>query len=152
MFALNWTRELITNDGLEAMAPLPATRPLDVAPHALAPIAGAAGGVIAAALILLTGAMATPLTLALGGTAALLYLGTAMVSGQRGAALLDLGAAATAAGVAMLAAGPPASALLVHAVWGILRGAQPAAAPGRRFAASWAAFHASAALLLGVGA
>ncbi len=84
MVALNWTRDLAADDGLEGMAPLPATRPLGVSQHALAPIAGAAGGVIAAALILLTGAMVTPLTLALGGTAAILYLGTAMVSGRRG--------------------------------------------------------------------
>lgn len=152
MYALNWSREITADDGLEGLAPLPAARPLNAARHALAPVAGMAGGVIAAALILLSGTLTGPLTLALGGTAAIVYLGTALISGRRGAALLDLSAAIAAAWIAMLAIGPAASALLIHAVWGILRGAQPGVAPGRRFAAAWAAFHATAALLLGVGA
>jgi hypothetical protein len=149
MYALNLNTHLAADDGLEPLAPMPAVRR---ATHRTAgPAVAAAGGVLLAALIALAGPFAASLVLALGGTAALVYLGTAMVSGSWRAAALDLGAAFTAAAVAATAAGPAVSALLVHALWGILRGACPKAAPGHRFAGSWAAFHASAALLLGFG-
>lgn len=149
MYTLNLNTQLAADDGLEPLAPMPAVRL--ATRRALGPAGAAAGGVLLAALIALAGPFAASLVLALGGTAALVYLGTAMVSGSWRAAALDLSAAFTAAGIAAAAAGPAVSALLVHALWGILRGACPNAAPGRRFAGSWAAFHATAALLLGFG-
>jgi hypothetical protein len=158
MYALNWSRASNIDDGLEPLAPLPAQvaapggeKMGETARQTLAPAYAAAGGALAAALILLTGPFAPALTMALGGAAALAYLGTALIAARAGAAALDLGAAAGAAATAMLALGPAVSALLVHAVWGILRSSGPAIAPGRCFAMSWAAFHATAALLLAVG-
>lgn len=156
MYALNHTWEHAGDDGLEPLAPFhPATHG-NTARRAIhgawAPAGGATAGVLIAVLFLLTRPFASTLVLAMGGTAAFVYLGTALVSGRPGAASLDLGAALTAFGVALAAVGPAVSALLVHVVWGILRGASHGTAPGRSFAAAWAALHATAALLLGFGA
>jgi hypothetical protein len=157
MHALNldWPREF-ADDGLEALAPV--SRPSvthtrnSAAPATRGPAAAAMAGVLIAVLAMLAAPFTAPLVLALGGAAGLLYLGTAMVSGRLDAAALDLAAAAAAIGVAVTGAGPAVSALLVHVVWGVLRGALPGASPGRCFTASWAAMHAMAALLLGFGA
>jgi hypothetical protein len=153
MYTPNWLYASQADDGLEPLAPVPAAAPSTpgITAQALAPVLAAASGVLIAALILLTGAPAPTLTIALGGAAALAYLGTALLAARPGVAVLDLGAALGAAGLAIFATGPAVSALLVHAVWGILRGSGSGAAPGRCFATSWAAFHATAALLLGVG-
>jgi hypothetical protein len=150
MYALNfnWHPRSATDDGLEALAPHPQ------APAVVrggVPAAAAVAGIGVAVLITLTGAFAESVILALGGTGALLYLGTAMVAGRAGPALLDLSAAVAALWVAVAAAGPAISVLLVHVIWGVLRGALPGAAPGRNFAAAWAAMNAMAALLLGFG-
>lgn len=156
MYALNWTRDLAMDDGLEPLAPIdpPAQMAATgrVVHGALAPVTAAMGGVLVAMLVIMTGPFATTLAVALGGTAALVYLGTALLSGRPGVAALDLAAATATIWIALAAAGPAVSVLLVHVVWAILRGAWPGAAPGRRFAASWGAFHATAALLLGFGA
>ena len=156
MYALNWTRDLTVDDGLAPLAPIDPRAHMAatgrVLHEALAPVTAAVGGVFVAMLLIMTGPFADTLAVALGGTAALVYLGTALISGRPGAAALDLGAATATAWIALAAAGPAVSVLLVHVVWGILRGAWPGAAPGRRFAVSWAAFHATAALLLGFGA
>jgi len=156
MYALNWTRNLPVDDGLEPLAPVNAFAHAPSAARAMhgawGPAAAAMAGLVIAVLVMLTGDLAAPLILALGGTAAFAYLGTALLSGRVGVAALDLTAAVAAAGIALAGAGPAVSALLVHVVWGILRGAWPGAAPGRGFAASWAALHATAALLLGFGA
>lgn len=156
MYALNWNRDFTADDGL---APLASSNTRPRAPGAAlamqtawAPAAAGGAGVLIAVLIMLAGPFAGPLVLALGGSAGFVYLGTALVSGRAGVAALDLGAAVAAIGIAVTAPGPAVSALLVHAVWGILRGALPGASPGRSFAASWAALHATAALLLGFGA
>ncbi len=152
---LNWTREFTADDGLEALAPLSraALEPTRVtATHAgRGPAIAALAGLLIAVLIMLAAPFTASLVLALGGAAAFVYLGTALVSARLDAATLDLGAAAAAIGLAVTGAGPAVSVLLVHVVWGVLRGALPGAAPGRRFAASWAAMHAVAALLLGFG-
>ena len=154
MYALNWTRDVTVDDGLEPLAPFarPAVAPAGALPGSWAPATAALGGLLIAVLIMLTGPFAQPLVLALGGGAAFVYLGTAMISGRPGAAALDLAAAVASAGVALAATGPVAGALLVHVVWGVLRGASSDAAPGRSFATSWAALHATAALFLGFGA
>jgi len=156
MHALNWTRELAPHDGLEPLAPITPAAHLAASERvvhgALAPVTAAMGGVLVAMLVIMTGPFADTLAVALGGTAALVYLGTAAISGRPGVAALDLAAATAATWIALAAAGPAVSVLLVHVVWAILRGAWPGAAPGRRFAVSWAAFHATAALLLGFGA
>ena len=157
MYALNWNRDFTAEDGLVALAPFDphagTAGALRGAVHSSwAPAVAGGGGVVVAALIMLAGPFAGPLVLALGGSAGFVYLGTALVSGRLGVAAFDLGAAVAAIGIAVAAPGPAISALLVHAVWGILRSALPGAAPGRCFAASWAAFHATAALLLGFGA
>jgi hypothetical protein len=152
MQALDWTRDSSTYDGLEPLAPMPAQIALPSARFALTPMVGAAAGGITAILISLFGSFGNVLIATLGGTAALLYLGTAMVSGRRAPALFDFGTAGVAAGLAISATAPAIAPLLVHAVWGILRGTWSGVAPGRRFSAAWAAFFATAALLLGVGA
>lgn len=153
---LNWTRESTLDDGLEALAPLthaapgPARARAALAGHG--PAAGVMAGVLIAVLTMLAAPMTQPLVLALGGTAAFVYFGTALVAGRLAAALLDLAAAGAAISIAVAGAGPAVSALLVHVVWGVLRGALAGASPGRRFTTSWAAMHAVAALLLGFGA
>lgn len=155
-FPFNWPPRHALDDGLEAIAPLasgPPASTLALAPPALwAPAAAAAAAVLVAVLVTLSGAMATPLVLAMGATAAFLYVGTATLSAHPGAAALDVAAAVAAVGVAVTGAGPAVSVLLVHVVWGLLRGAWPGKAPGRHFVAAWASFHATAALLLGFGA
>lgn len=156
MYALTcWKTDFTADDGLEVLAPVASASPtsagIDTVMEAWRPAGGAALGVALAVLITFAGALAGPLTLALGGGAAFVYLGTAMISGRAGAAALDLAAAVAAVWLALAAAGPAVSALLVHVVWGVLRGACPDAAPGRSFAMSWAAMHAVAALLLGLG-
>jgi hypothetical protein len=153
MYALNWTREFTADDGLEPLSPLPLPAAAPALPERTAwvPAVAALGGLAIAVLIMLTGPLAQPLVLALGGTAGFVYLGTALISARPGAAALDLVAAAASAGIALAAAGPAASVLLVHVVWGVLRSARPEAAPGRVFATSWAALHATAALFLGFG-
>jgi hypothetical protein len=152
----NWPQRYALDDGLEALAPLapglPASNPAIARRAVWVPAAAAVAGIIVAVLITLSGSMAHPLVLALGATAAFLYAGTAMISAHPGAAALDVAAAVAAVGIAVTGAGPAVSVLLVHVVWGLLRGAWPGRAPGRRFAAAWAAFHATAALLLGFGA
>ncbi|HRP86733.1 MAG TPA: hypothetical protein PLS34_04340 [Gammaproteobacteria bacterium] len=157
---LNWTRELTADDGLDALSPLaPVAVAVAVEPAraraaraGLGPATGAMAGVLVAVLAMLAAPMTQPLIFALGGAAGFVYLGTALVSGRLDAALLDLAAAAAAIGIAVTAAGPAVSVLLVHVVWGVLRGALVGAAPGRRFTTCWAAMHAVAALLLGFGA
>ena len=157
---LNWTREIDADDGLEALAPIslaapgPARMRTAHAGHgsAAGAMAGAMAGVLVAVLTMLAAPMTPALVLALGGAAGFVYLGTALVSGRLDAALLDLVAAGAAIGIAVTGTGPAVSALLVHVVWGVLRGALAGAAPGRRFTTSWAAMHAVAALLLGFGA
>jgi hypothetical protein len=155
MYALNWTWDFSSEDGLEPLAPFqPATHAPSVGREmhgAWGPVAGAMTGVLIAALLMITGPFAVPMIYALGGTAAFAYLGTALVSARLGLALLDLAAAVAAVGITLTATGPAVSVLLVHVVWGILRGAWPGAVPGRGFAMSWAAMHATAALLLGFG-
>jgi hypothetical protein len=154
MYALNfnWHQRSATDDGLEALAPVRASQPRAPAmARGGVPAAAAVGGIGIAVLITLTGAFAESMILALGGTAALLYLGTAMVAGRAGPALLDVSAAVGALWVAVAATGPAISVLLVHVIWGVLRGAWPGTAPGRTFAAAWAAMNAMAALLLGFG-
>jgi hypothetical protein len=155
MYALNWTRDLAMDDGLEPLAPIdpPAQMAATgrVLHGALAPVTAAMGGVLVAILVIMTGPFADTLAVALGGTAALVYLGTALVSGRPAVAALDLAAATATTWIALAAAGPAVSVLLVHVLWAILRGAWPGAAPGRGFAASWAAMNAMAALLLGFG-
>lgn len=153
---LNWTREFTADDGLEALAPLSrATREpsrVVAAPDGRGPAAAAVAGLLIAVLAMLAAPFTGPLVLALGGAAAFVYLGTALVSARLDAAMLDITAAVAAIGIAVTGAGPVISVLLVHVVWGVLRGALPGgASPGRRFAASWAAMHAVAALLLGFG-
>jgi hypothetical protein len=150
MKALDWNRPYTGYDGLEALAPSPQTIRLPAVDCALAPTAAAAAGVLAAALILLSGNAAGGLIAALGGVSALLYLGTALLAARTAPALLDLTAGIAALVVSVSQPAAAVSGLLVHAVWGILRGAWPGIAPGRRFAASWAAFHATAGLLLGL--
>ena len=156
MHALNWTPDLPMDDGLEPLAPIDPRAQMAatgrVLHGALAPVTAAVGGVLVAMLVIMTGPFANTLAVALGGTAALVYLGTALVSGRPAVAALDLAAATATTWIALAAAGPAVSVLLVHVLWAILRGAWPGAVPGRRFAASWAAFHATAALLLGFGA
>jgi hypothetical protein len=151
MQTLNWADGFASYDGLEPLAPVPAPAPdvLRIAGGALTPLAAAAGGVVAAALITLTGAPGL-LAAALGGTAALLYLGTALLARRHASRLIDLLAAVTAVGIAVAAPAAAISALLVHTLWGTLRGAWPEESPGRHFAMAWAAFHATAALLLGL--
>lgn len=154
MYALNWTRDFTTDDGLEPLGPLPslAVAPAHPVQAAWAPAVAALGGLAIAVLLMLTGPHAPSLVMALGGTAAFIYFGTALVSGHPGAAALDLAAAVATFVIVLAAAGPPVTALLVHVVWGILRGAWPGAAPGRAFVTSWTALHATAALFLGFGA
>lgn len=156
MYALNWTREFTADDGLEPLAPFTASTPVQAAtqstPGAWTVAAAALGGLLIAVLIMLAGPFARPLVLALGGAAGFIYLGTALISGRAGPAALDLAAAIATLGIVVAAAGPAVSALLVHVVWGVLRGAWPGAAPGRDFATAWAALHATAALFLGFGA
>lgn len=156
MYALNWIRDLAADDGLAPLAPFAPRAHTRAAVQAVcstwAPAAAGGAGVLIASLIMLAGPFAASLILALGGSAGFVYLGTALLSGRVGVAALDLGAAVAAIGIAVAAPEPAVSALLVHAVWGILRGALPGAAPGWSFAASWAAFNATAALLLGFGA
>jgi hypothetical protein len=150
-----WRADFTADDGLEAIAPLAAIPRTSAGIEALVdcwrPAGGAALGVGLAVLISLAGVYAEPLILALGGAAAFVYLATALISGRAGPAALDLTAATAAAWLALAATGPAVSALLVHVVWGVLRGAWPGVAPGRSFAMSWAAMHAVAALLLGLG-
>lgn len=156
MYALNWTLDFTADDGLEPLAPLspPMQGSLPVRPaYAAAGVFGAAtSGLLIAVLVTLTGAQAPSLVLALGGVSGFMYLGTALVSGRPGPATLDLLTAGATFAIVLTAAGPAVTALLVHVVWGILRGAWPAAAPGRSFATCWAALNATAALLLGFGA
>jgi hypothetical protein len=155
MYAYSCWKTDAADDGLEALAPVAAVprtaAGIETLVDAWRPAGGAAIGVGLAVLITLAGALAESLILALGGAAAFVYLGTALISGRAGAAMLDLTAAVAAAWLALAATGPAVSVLLVHVVWGVLRGAWPGAAPGRSFAMSWAAMHAVAALLLGLG-
>jgi hypothetical protein len=155
MFAFNGYRDCLADDGPE---PIPPLAQVGAARGSLrgfrdiqGPLAGVIAGGLIAILLLLAGPAAQALVLALGGTAALLYLGTALLSGRRIVMALDLGAAAAAAGIALAAPSPAVTVLLVHVVWGILRGSWPEAAPGRRFATAWAALNASAVLLFGLG-
>jgi hypothetical protein len=154
MYALNFRcpPEPVPYDGLEALAPVQVPLRRNVARSRGGRLAAAAVvGVGIAVLITLAGTFAAPLILALGGASAFLYLGTAAISGRVWPALLDLSAGVAAIWIAISATGPAISVLLVHVVWGVLRGALPGVAPGRSFAASWAAMNAIAALLLGFG-
>lgn len=89
--------------------------------------------------------------MALAGTASLVYLGTAVLSGRVSIAGLDLVAAGLTASMACGLA-EPATALVGHALWGALRASAGAAAPGRRFAIGWSVTWAAMALLLGLSA
>jgi hypothetical protein len=154
MYALNFRcpPDSVAHDGLEALAPIRAPVRQTVArPRGGRLATAAVAGVGIAILITLSGAFAEPLILALGSASAFLYLGTAAISGRMGPAALDVSAAVAAIWIAVAASGPAISVLLVHVVWGVLRGAWPGVAPGRSFAASWAALNAMAALLLGFG-
>lgn len=143
-----WRRTVAGYDAMDALLPGLAQCVLIVAAVAMAPMAAAVGGVLAAVLIGLAGAAADALLPAFGGTTALVYLGTAISSARRGVSMFDIGACIVAIGTAIAVPGFAVGTLLVHTAWGVLRGAATSAPPGRCFAAAWAAFHATAALLL----
>ena len=86
----------------------------------------------------------------LGATLAVLYVGTALVSGSATLALFDLAALAAAVTLGLVAEAPEA-AYLVHVLWGTVRLSTPAAEPGRGFLSNWATFSGSAALVMVLG-
>lgn len=146
MQALDWTRPITTDDGMEALAPFPAVKWPEAVCRAAGPLGWLASGVMLAIAVRLAGAAGESALLALGGTAALLYLGTAALAARPLAILLDLAAATSA--VTLAVQGQAHAALLTHVLWGLLRGSLRDAPPGRRFANGWAALNASAAMLL----
>ncbi len=148
MKTTTWKRTVTSFDALEMLLPGPAQFLMVFAAVTLAPLAATAGGVLAAVLIGLSGSTAETLVPVIGGTTALVYLGTAMVAARRGASSFDLGTAAVTAAAAIAMPGFAVGTLLVHTAWGVLRGVATTAPPGRCFAAAWAAFHGTAALLL----
>ncbi len=89
---------------------------------------------------------------ALAGTAALLYLGTAAISGRPGIALFDLATAGLVMGLAAGSTVGVTSVMMVHVLWGLLRGTAAGAAPGRAFTSAWSLFFGAVALLAGLSA
>ena len=110
--------------------------------------AAAAAALLALAVISLAGSAAVNLFTVIGATAALLYIGAAIVSGRPLVAALDLCAGVATIGIAVTATQPLLPMLIVHLLWGGFRQGWPAASPGRSFVAGWTAFYGAAALLL----
>lgn len=89
---------------------------------------------------------------ALAGTSALLYVGTALVSGSLVRAALDMGAGVTAFVLAYQAGGyeTVAAAYLVHGLWGTVRSAL-GGEPARELITNWTALNSTMALLVLIG-
>ena len=152
MQAIEWTRRVAPSDGLEPLAPTPAHVALRPAVWgAPAPLLWVAAGILATVGLRLVEA-GPEVVAAFAATAALIYLGTAAISGSRVAAALDSAAAVLAVGLVVAGPGPAEATLMVHALWGVLRASLRDAPPGRSFARNWAAFHATASLLLSLSA
>lgn len=89
---------------------------------------------------------------ALGGTAALLYLGTATLSASPVAAAVDVSAAVVTLALAISASDAAALAVvfLAHALWGILRSALDTDPP-HGLTGNWSTFGTSIAILVLLG-
>jgi hypothetical protein len=151
MYALELNRRIAVEDSLESLAASPARSAAPRLEKALAPAWWLAAAVIVTAALKLGGTAASEAFAALAGTAALVYLGTAMVSGQLKTAALDLTAATVTAGLAIGGAAP-ATVLIAHALWGALRSSLTAAGPQRQFPVGWSIFFAASALFASLGA
>ncbi|MEJ2515376.1 MAG: hypothetical protein P8080_09020 [Gammaproteobacteria bacterium] len=126
---------------------------LPVSTAGVAPVlAWLAAGVLATAALRLAGPAGELALQALAGTAALVYLGTAVISGRPGVALLDLATAALVVGLAAGTAVNASTVMMVHVLWGILRGPMAPAGSGRTFTSAWSLFFAAVALLAGLSA
>jgi len=120
--------------------------------RALGPAWWLASSVLVTIMLRLAGVAGEEAIMALAGSAALVYLGTAAVAGRLGLAALDLAAAVVSAGLAIGGQVGPATVMMVHVLWGALRASAGPAGPGRRFAAGWSIFFGASALLLGLSA
>lgn len=151
MFALDRSCRLCVHDA--TLSPLSAgvRGTLARAAQVLAPARWLALAVVVAVVLRLAGAAGEEAVMALAGTASLLYLATAAVSGMRFVALLDL-AALSAVGLALIVGEGPASVMMVHVLWGALRMSLADGEGERRFAVAWSIFFAASALLLGLSA
>jgi hypothetical protein len=151
MYALELSRPIPVDERLESLAASPARNAAPRLEKALAPAWWLAAAVIVAAAMQLGGTAASEAFAALGGTAALVYLGTAMVAGQLRATALDLTAAIVTAGLAISGA-TPATVFIAHALWGAMRSSLTTAGPERRFPVGWSIFFAASALFASLGA
>ncbi len=115
-------------------------------------VPGMAAAVAVYSLVQATGSAFLPLA-ALGGTAALVYLGTATLSTSPTIALVDITAAVVTVVLACGAtdAATLAVAFLGHALWGILRTALDTDPP-HGLTGNWSTFSTATAILVLLGA
>ena len=149
MLALDCTHRIAVDDGLDALALAPTRTVRPRLDRALGPALWLAAAVAVAVVLRLAGGAGDLAAGALAGTAALVYLGTAVTSGRPGIALLDLSAALAAGGLAVSGAAP-ATVMGVHVLWGALRAGWNGS--GGSLATGWAAFFGAQAVLLGLSA